>query len=160
MHLSCQFVLIIFSLSFCTKWIVFLSIFYWLCYYSYPSFSPLSPLCPAPQPSSIPPLSSCPWVVHISSLFPIPFLISPYLFMTTNYVSSSLYISPQSSRSPPRWNPSVWYPFLWFCSCSGGLLSFCFHCFSFLLGSFVDGCEFVVILLFIFSIFFFLDKSL
>ena len=34
------------------------------------------------QPSSIPPLSSCPWVVHISSLsplFPIPFFISPHL---------------------------------------------------------------------------------
>ena len=47
-------------------------------------FFPLySPSALPPQPSHIPPLSSCPWVVHISSLsplFPIPFFISPHLF--------------------------------------------------------------------------------
>ena len=47
-------------------------------------FSPYIPPVPCTsQPSTIPPLSSCPWVVHISSLtslFLIPFLISPHLF--------------------------------------------------------------------------------
>ena len=48
-------------------------------------FSPLSSLCPAPpNPPPFPPtLSSCPWVVHISSsnsLFPLPLLTSPCLF--------------------------------------------------------------------------------
>ena len=61
----------------------FLKYFYWLCYYSFP-FSPFYPPSTlSPQPSSIPPLSSCPWVVRISSLsplFPIPFFISPCLF--------------------------------------------------------------------------------
>ena len=62
----------------------FLSIFYWLCYHSFPNILPLIPLPPCPpQLSSIPlPLSSCPWVVHISSLsplFPMPFFISPCL---------------------------------------------------------------------------------
>ena len=62
----------------------FLNIFYWLCYYSCPSFPPLPTLYPVlPFPPAIPPLSSCPWVTHISSLalsFPILFLISPCLF--------------------------------------------------------------------------------
>ena len=88
------------------QWIFFSSsILYWLCYYSFPNFSPV-----------IPP--------------------------------------------PPYWKPSMWCPFLWFCSCSS-LLSFCFYCFLFFfLGSVVDSCEFVVILLFIFLFFNFLGKSL
>ena len=36
------------------------------------------------------------------------------------------------------------------------MLSFCFHCLSFLLGSFVGSCEFIGILLFIFFYLFFL----
>ena len=48
-------------------------------------FSLYSPLpCTAP-PTSIPPLSSCPWVIHINSLaspFPILFLTFPCLFCT------------------------------------------------------------------------------
>ena len=63
----------------------FLNIFYWLCYYSCPNF----PLCP-PLPgtsllSSRTPLSSCPWVMSVSSLafpFPILFSTSPCLFCT------------------------------------------------------------------------------
>ena len=50
-------------------------------------FSQVLPLYPPstlhPQTSSILPLSSCPWVVHtssLSSLFPILFLTSPHLF--------------------------------------------------------------------------------
>ena len=63
----------------------FLKIFYWLWYYSCP-ISPFIPLHPAhPLPPSFPYLSSCPWVIHISSLaspFPILFLTSPCLFVT------------------------------------------------------------------------------
>ena len=141
--------------------IFILSIFYWLCYYSFPNFS--SAL--HPQPASIPPdLSSCPWLVHtssLSSLFPIPFFTSPHLFNACQLcflfpVPFPLY----SSFLPSHWKTSTWCPFLWFCSCSSCLLSFLFHSLCFILGSFVDSREFVVILLFIFFIFFFLDKSL
>ena len=81
------------SVLWCTKlgffWLnfvffLFLSIFYWLYYYSCPIyFSPLFFSVLKPPPTSIPPLSSCPWVAHISSLafpFPILFLTSPCLF--------------------------------------------------------------------------------
>ena len=48
-----------------------------------PPFIPLHP--EHPLPPILPPFSSCPWVVHISSLastFPILFLPSPCLFST------------------------------------------------------------------------------
>ena len=104
----------------------FLSIFYWLCYYCFPNFSPFIPPPPwTPQPSSIPRLSSCPWVVHISSLsslFPIPFLTSSCLFNAYQFfffpVPFPLYFSP----TPPYWKPSMWCPFFWFCSCSSCLV--------------------------------------
>ena len=52
---------------------------------------PLCPLCLVPPfPPAIDPLSSCPWVVHISSLaspFPILLLTSPVCFVPTNYAS-------------------------------------------------------------------------
>ena len=63
----------------------FLSLFYWLCYYSFPIFSPIYPQS-ALHPSThqhLLPFSSCQWVVYISSLastFPILFLTSPCLF--------------------------------------------------------------------------------
>ena len=62
-------------------------IFYWLCYYRCPNFSPVAPLHPVSHfpPAISTPLSSCPWVVHISSLaslFPILFLTSSCLFCT------------------------------------------------------------------------------
>ena len=50
------------------------------------------PLSPSTQQ---PPLSSCPWVIHISSLaspFPILFLTSHVYFVPTNYASYSLYL--------------------------------------------------------------------
>ena len=46
-------------------------------------FLPCIPLCPVPPPLSFPHLSSCLWVMHISSLaspFPIVFITSPCLF--------------------------------------------------------------------------------
>ena len=61
----------------------FLFLFFYSCF-SF-SFSPLFPSTLHPSPTSIPPLSSCPWVEHIrslASLFPILFLISHCLFCT------------------------------------------------------------------------------
>ena len=58
-------------------------------------FFPLySPLPWDPLPIASPPVSSCLWVIHISSLappFPILFLPPPVSFVPTNYASYSLY---------------------------------------------------------------------
>ena len=62
-----------------------LSCTYHLCFLFPLPFTPSSPSTLHPPPFSVPPLSSCPWVVHISSLaspFPILFLTSPCLFCT------------------------------------------------------------------------------
>ena len=105
---SCRWVILISSLA-STFPILFLPypcLFstYHLCYLFSVPFLPLSPSHPAPlKPPAFPPLSSCPWVVHISSLsslFPIPFFSSPIYLMPTNY-ASSLYISPLFLPSPP-----------------------------------------------------------
>ena len=70
---------------------LFFNVFYLLCYYSCPISPPLFTstlhnLSHLPSPTCIPaPLSSCPWVVHTSSLdspLPIVFLTSPCLFCT------------------------------------------------------------------------------
>ena len=90
------------------RFLFLLIIFYWLCYYSFPNFPPLCPLQHAPPTLQHPPLSSCPWVVHISSLnslFPIPFLTSPHLFNAYQFhsqlwVSDSPYICPACMASP------------------------------------------------------------
>ena len=64
------------------------NIFYWLCCYSCPNSFPFASLYPVllfPPSIPTPPLSSCPWVMHVSSLafpFPILFLTSPCLFCT------------------------------------------------------------------------------
>ena len=59
-------------------------------------YSPLP--CTSP-PTSIPHLSSCPWVVHVSSLASPP---PPVYLASTNYASYSLYLLPHSplSQSP------------------------------------------------------------
>ena len=144
---------------------LFFSILYWLCYYIFSIFPFIPPLPFTPQLFSIPHLSSCLWVIHISSLastFPTLFLPSPCLFST--YHLCYLFSVPFPPPHPtPLLITLVWAPFLWFRSCSSCLLSFCFHFFfSFIfLGSFVGSSEFVVILLFIFlTLIFFLDKSL
>ena len=65
---------------------------------------PFIPLCPTPPSTLHPPThqhsphpSSCPWVIHISSLaspFPILFLTPPCLFCPTSYAAYSLYLFP------------------------------------------------------------------
>ena len=126
----------------------------------FPPFIPFHPACPLLP--AFPPFSSCPWVIHVSSLastFPILFLTFPCLFST--YYLGYLFSVPFPSLSPchsPTDTPPCDLHFyvisMWFCSCSSCLLS------SFFLGSVVNICEFVVILVFIFLIFIFLDKSL
>ena len=127
-------------------------------------FFPLCPLPPAPLfPSAMSLLSSCPWVVHISSLaspFPIQFLTSPCLFCTYHLgFLCPVSLSPFLLPPPPTDNPPC---DLHFCEpvpvlvvC---LVHFCCF-FFFFLGSVVNSCEFVVILVLIFLIFF-LNKSL
>ena len=102
-------------------------------------FLPFIPFHPHTPPSSILLLSSCSWVVHITSVasaFPIIFLASPCLFCTYIYASYSLYLFPILPTAPPHWYPSMWSTFLWFYSCSSCLLGW-FLCF---LGSVVDSC--------------------
>ena len=128
--------------------------------------SPLYPLPPCTQHSSIPPpLNSCPLDVHISSLsplFPIPFLTSPHLLYTCQlcflFPIPFLHYSllPLPIENPPcdnHFSDSI--PVLVV------FLGFFFSLFFFALSSFVDSREFVVILLFIvFIYFFFLGNSL
>ena len=139
--------------------IYFLNIFNWLCYYSCPIFTPLYSSLPyTPLPPSFPHLSSCPWVIYISSLaspFLVLFLTSPCIFCTYQLCFLFLVPFPQFSSftlltdNPPH--------DLHFCD-SVPVLVVCVFDF---LGSIVDSCQFVVILLFIFLVFFyFLGKSL
>ena len=56
-------------------------------------------------PHPPPPHSSCPWVIHISSLastFPILFLTSPVYFLPTIYATYFLYLSPLSPPPTPQ----------------------------------------------------------
>ena len=90
----------------------------------FPPFTPCHP--DHPLPPTFPPYSSCPWVIHISSLasmFPILFLPSPCLFST--YHLCYLFSVPFSPLPLPLpyWQPSMWSPSLWFCSCSSCLPS-------------------------------------
>ena len=91
-------------------------------------FTPFIPLCPAqPLPPTFPPFSSCPWVIHVSSLvstFPILFLTLPLSIFYLPFMLLILCTFPPSLPIPlPCWQPSMWSPFLWFCSCSSCLLS-------------------------------------
>ena len=88
-------------------------IFYWLCYYSCPSFPPLVPLYPSPPLQSYrqsPHLCSCPWVMCVSSLaspFPILYFISPWLFCNYQFVLlNTLTSSPILTHPTPIWQPS------------------------------------------------------
>ena len=105
---------------------------------------------------SSPLLSSCPWVIHISSLaspFPILFLTSPCLLCTYQLCFLFPVPFPLSPLSPSPLITLHVISILWLCSCFSCLLSFCF------LDSVVDSCGFVVILLVIVLVmFFFLDN--
>ena len=83
---------------------IYLSIFYWLCYYSSPIVSPLHwPPPGTPIGSSIPPplfMSRGHTYKSLASPFPILHLIPPCLFLPINYAPYSLYLfchSPPSS---------------------------------------------------------------
>ena len=99
--------LILMKFNFSTS---FFNIFYWLCYYSCP-ISPLhSPPPCIPPPTHIPPFSSDPWIIHVSSLasvFPTLFLTSPCLFSTYHlcYLFSVYFLpltpSHSSTNNPP-----------------------------------------------------------
>ena len=89
----------------------------------YPTLLPVLPC------SSIPPhLSSCPWVVHVSSLaslFPILFLTSPHLFYACQLCF--LFTVPFPATFFPSPSPLKTLhviPISLFCSCSICLLSF------------------------------------
>ena len=139
--------------TFSTHLRIFFNTFYWLCYYS-------CPISPHLFPTSIPPFSSCPLIVHISSLvspFPILFLTSPCLFCA--YQLCFLFPMPFSPILPlhlPTDNPSC---DLHFCDSVPVLivcLVFCFLVFRFCCWYLWVCCHFTVHII----IFFFLDKSL
>ena len=81
------------------KFFIFIVIQLQLSYF--PPFTLLHPTHPLPP--TFPHYSSCPWVIHISSLastFPIVFLPSP-CFLPTIYATYSLYLSPLSPPPNP-----------------------------------------------------------
>ena len=139
---------------------LFLSIFYQLCYYSCFIFSSLFLFTQYPHSlQHLPHLRSCPWVVHIISLtspFPILFLTSPCLFSTYQLCFLFPVLFPPFFLSTS--------PLITLHVISISVVLFLFQLFAqfvfVFLGSVVDSCEFVVILLFIVLIFFFLDKPL
>ena len=124
---------------------------------SFPSLSP-SPWYP-PLSCNAPLLSSCPWVLPISSLaspFLILFLTSPCLFCTYQlWFLIPVLIPPFSPFFLPTDNP----PNDLHIYDSVPILVVCLVCFCFL-GSVVDSCEFVIIIMFIVLVLFFLNKSL
>ena len=91
-------------------WIFYFIIFYLIHFIDYAitvvPFPPLHSTPPCiPPPTHIPPYSSCPWVIRISSLtstFPILFLPSPCLFSTHHlcYLFSVPFPTLSPSHSP------------------------------------------------------------
>ena len=133
---------------------LFFYIFHWLCYYSCPILPLFIPLCPAhPLPPTLPPFSSCPWVILISSLastFPILFL--PSSCLSSTYHLCYLFSVPFSPLFP-SYSPTDSPPCdLHFCDSVPALVVclVCFLVFVLFLGLVVNSCEFVVILLFTF----------
>ena len=110
---------------------------------------PVSPLYSFPL--CTPTFSSCPWVIHISSLastFPILLFTSPCLFSTYHLCYLFLVPFPHFLPSLPPFITIHVISIAVICSCSSCLLSL--FLFLLFLGSVVDSHEYVVILLFIF----------
>ena len=93
-----------FSLSsiFLLSQMIFFNYIFWLCYYSYHDFSPLSPSTQCPHfLRQSPNHCSCPWVMLVSSLaapfsilyFTSPWLFCNYLFVLLNPLISSPILS-------------------------------------------------------------------
>ena len=123
------------------------------------------PLCPSlpgfPLPSSDPPpsLSSCPWVMHVSSLAsPTLFLTSPILCLQIMLLNPYTF-SPILLAFPPANNPTndlhIYDSILLLVVCL-----VCFCCCCCFLDSVVVVYKFAVILLSVVLIFFFLNKTL
>ena len=96
----------------------------------FPSFIPLHPAHSLPP--SVPPCSSCPWVIHIStsaSTFPILVLTFPFNFVLNIYASYSLYLFPILPPPTPTDNP----PYDLHFSVSIPVLVVCLVCFGFLM---------------------------
>ena len=113
-------------------YIYIFNVFYWLCYYSCPNFSLFTHLrLVSPFSPAILYLSSCLWVMHISSLatpFPILYFTSPSIFCTYEFILLDAYTFSSVLRlHPPSWKPSKWSPCLWFCSCSACFLGLFFR---------------------------------
>ena len=131
---------------------ILIYICYWLCYYSCLNF-PLCPLLPSiPIPSSNSLLSSCPWVMHKSSLAtPLP---SPIYFIPTNlFFLIFAHFPPFSSFPLPNNTP----PNDLHTYDSVHVLVVCLVCY---LDSIIDSCKLIAILIFIVLIFFYLYNSL
>ena len=118
----------------------FKHIFYWLCYYSCPISPPFFPstLHTPSHPHS--PFSSCPWVIHISSLaatFLTLLITFPCLFSTYNlcYLFSVPFPPLSPSHFPADYPPCD----LHFCDSVPVIV--CLVCFC--LGSVVNSCEFI-----------------
>ena len=117
------------------------------------------PLLPAPPgilhsfQDHPPAFSSCPWVMHTSSLaspFPILFLTSPCLFWTYQFVLLNPFtFSPILSFPLPKVTTQM-------ISISMILSLFCLFVQFVFSDPIVDSCEFIAILMFIVLIFFFL----
>ena len=106
-HLSFAKLTMCLSGNTCTFFFLGFPLFFLIYFIDYAvPFSQFFPLCLRPPgtpiPSNTPPLSSCPWVMHISSLaspFPILFLTSTCLFCTYKFILLSPWIFPPISPS-------------------------------------------------------------
>ena len=109
-------------------------IFYCICYYRCPNFSPFATFHPAsPLPQAIPtPLSMSMGPTYMSFGYSLPcdLLYIPitilYQFVVLNHFTFLAY----PPNSPPTWQPSKCSLYLWFCFCSAYLFIsfFGFNC--------------------------------
>ena len=94
----------------------FYIIFYWLCYYSCASFSPLPLHHPAPPlPQAIPTPLFLP-MGHVYKFFgySISYTVHPHGYSVTTYLYFLIpsLLHPFSHNTPPIWQPSKWSRYL------------------------------------------------